>query len=613
MSDRYTFIQLDSGQSISHRDTNIIQALAQGGFCRPNNQLDFSDFEEVKKEVRNTSHDAPLGFWIRYEEIDKEFKVTGYYEEVTKKIVPFPKVMIIKSFNDNNFPRTHSLVSGSKQKSTSNRLGPALKKNKNSVNPLRDEQNLKDAILKNQGWLLERMIAAGYESNINGVCAGLEGMARQAILANDMASFNQRLFEINSLDLNFFKSLKEKNYKNHKEVAILAFFDGVELYQQARKHPELFEKNKAPKSQKEFDKMTALIHPVSHPTINNVGQITGAYNQFELANLFNYMEESFKNDKAVIDPIAFKINCENHTLSLGYFPENQEFPWTMLDANFLPGKRYRNGSSLALDMLEAFAVKSKDPILININCYSTHTNLPSLELLFQQQKWKELHAFSQEKYNLVDRLGDTLVHLASIEDDEGFFKSLSQDADINKKNTKGATALHLAVIRNNKTLVDLLLNKGAKIDVVDNDGNTILHYIPRDGVELLKKLLDRNPALIETKNKHDETALDVAKLLKLEEVATVTEELVAKKIFLAEHDKLFKKDKSIYGFFSSTKVNKDWDIYKIIEHAKKHNNRSREVCVKLKWMEKDGTLTTQAPNVVKREFAKDALGAIFRK
>jgi hypothetical protein len=41
------------------------------------------------------------------------------------------------------------------------------------------------------------------------------------------------------------------------------------------------------------------------------------------------------------------------------------------------------------------------------------------------------------------------------------------------------------------------------------------------------------------------------------------------------------------------------------EQAKEHNNRSRQVCVELKWFNKDGTLNDEAPDSVKNVYPGD--------
>ncbi|STX29237.1 cysteine protease domain, YopT-type [Legionella beliardensis] len=69
--------------------------------------------------------------------------------------------------------------------------------------------------------------------------------------------------------------------------------------------------------------------------------------------------------------------------------------------------------------------------------------------------------------------------------------------------------------------------------------------------------------------------------------------------FQAEHRRLFTKDKD--GFFSKwykTELKNDWELSDYLKHAKENNNRSREAFVNLNWMNKDGTLTENAPEEI---------------
>lgn len=64
------------------------------------------------------------------------------------------------------------------------------------------------------------------------------------------------------------------------------------------------------------------------------------------------------------------------------------------------------------------------------------------------------------------------------------------------------------------------------------------------------------------------------------------------KLFFEKHRALFAKSKnSCCGFFRKTKVSPSWSIEEIIQHARQNNNRSREACVQLGWIKRDGTLT----------------------
>ncbi|KAJ3653049.1 hypothetical protein Zmor_018967 [Zophobas morio] len=56
-------------------------------------------------------------------------------------------------------------------------------------------------------------------------------------------------------------------------------------------------------------------------------------------------------------------------------------------------------------------------------------------------------------------------------------ENIAPDVDVNAKNDKGITALHLGSVTGNYEIVKFLLANGAKPNIVDADGNNPLHYV----------------------------------------------------------------------------------------------------------------------------------------
>lgn len=50
-------------------------------------------------------------------------------------------------------------------------------------------------------------------------------------------------------------------------------------------------------------------------------------------------------------------------------------------------------------------------------------------------------------------------------------------ADVNIGGGIYASALHLAVVRNNLMLTDMIIKRGAEVNVANDEGNTPLHFI----------------------------------------------------------------------------------------------------------------------------------------
>jgi hypothetical protein len=100
----------------------------------------------------------------------------------------------------------------------------------------------------------------------------------------------------------------------------------------------------------------------------------------------------------------------------------------------------------------------------------------------------------------------------------GFLGTAADQPDEN-----GYTALMAAVAYRHAHLAEVLLGRGAKLNVKDGEGNTALHHC--DSIDCLQLLLAKG-ANLNLKNNAGETALDVKKedLRELEEEADLEEE-----------------------------------------------------------------------------------------
>lgn len=84
---------------------------------------------------------------------------------------------------------------------------------------------------------------------------------------------------------------------------------------------------------------------------------------------------------------------------------------------------------------------------------------------------------------------------------------LDKDASlVNKKDDKGQTPLHKAIKLKKMDAVKLLLERGADITAVDNNGTGVLSMVWGDA-DTARYLLERSPELLEKRNKWEQTPL----------------------------------------------------------------------------------------------------------
>ena len=85
-----------------------------------------------------------------------------------------------------------------------------------------------------------------------------------------------------------------------------------------------------------------------------------------------------------------------------------------------------------------------------------------------------------------------------------------ESTNLNARTSMNRTPLHLATIHNHYEVVELLIKMGAKIDLVDNDFNTCLHYASNQGYEDIVIFLLTSSANITIKNNLGRTPVDLS-------------------------------------------------------------------------------------------------------
>ncbi|KAJ9644083.1 hypothetical protein H2199_003951 [Coniosporium tulheliwenetii] len=131
--------------------------------------------------------------------------------------------------------------------------------------------------------------------------------------------------------------------------------------------------------------------------------------------------------------------------------------------------------------------------------------VPLAERLLCRRRWQQYVKLSVNK---KDSRGRTALHWAASRGNEVMVRLLLEEgADLHAKDEDGRTALHEAARSGKEAVVRLLLEEGADLHAKDKDGRTALHEAARSGKEAVVRLLLEKGANPDAKNKGGETVL----------------------------------------------------------------------------------------------------------
>jgi Ankyrin repeats (3 copies)/Ankyrin repeat len=266
-------------------------------------------------------------------------------------------------------------------------------------------------------WFRKYMNTLGYKISYGGSCYGLAQMSRQAFLSGEIDKFNKRLISIYSKGESYFKKLKKGEIKTKESIDILAFFDGVVLYQ----NPVV---NRAflPTKDKGFDgKWITQRDNVAHDVVAPVTKekqikafdFSGAYSKSELIKILQLFQHNIKNKS------SFQISNNGHAMSIQYDPQKKE--WHFIDANQLPVKTYKQNelSKFASIIIKGFKCKRNgdDNAIFSASVYANKDDSTQLAQSFSKIKktseWQQIHKVTQKKSNMRALKKDSWILVAA--------------------------------------------------------------------------------------------------------------------------------------------------------------------------------------------------------
>jgi len=370
--------------------------------------------------------------------------------------------------------------------------------------------------------LIEYMQRVGYRSNIGGICFGIAHMGLQAILSEDLSSFEKHLQDIKEDIANNYRlgsliseeDIRKNSWMTEDEIQkltdIRAFCDGVELYVQPDEYTDFFEEDARPYLQDAM-KTSPLIDSskmTEQQGLYQAASFSGVYKEQELTKLLKLLKKMMVNDNN--KPIALAISSLGHSICVGYIPNLKQ--WVFIDANDLPPKRL-NEKALAKKIKRS--LRNTKKVILTGKIYSTKNNKDSVDNIILAWKndriYKRIHTVTPKKARYVNNREETwLHHAACVGDFNLTVDLLKSGSNADARNKEGEPALMLASQRGYIEVVKALIRYGANVAVIDKYCFTALMLSAQNGFLDVLNVLIENGAPVDVGELDGWTALMLA-------------------------------------------------------------------------------------------------------
>lgn len=288
------------------------------------------------------------------------------------------------------------------------------------------------------------MLEMGYDVNRDGVCFGLAHMGLQAVLqgAKAINQFNARLRLIYEIS----RESQPKTLIESERCVILSFFDGVQLHQQPYACLGLFPDNVLTKNQDATQTLAILSPPeLEKNTVHSEHIASGVYADNDITKYFVCLNHAIQLAGHFTTPIGFILTNIDHTICIGYDPQHRS--WTIIDVNQLPAQITQDLKTVAKVIERGF--QNSTYIIFNTRFfYSAQDTTQATTLLNQlmaNPNWLSLHHSYSKNKSKKDSAGATWLHLATeAEDYDAMTALLKAGANPNAKTNHASSPLNIA-------------------------------------------------------------------------------------------------------------------------------------------------------------------------
>ncbi len=434
--------------------------------------------------------------------------------------------------------------------------------------PIEDVMPQLSKFLSSQGRLFEAMIQLDYPSPAHiykGICFGVAHMGKQAMLAEDIQTFDDRfdrMFaaiktddEMENLSILMNNKLRnyifsrrpypsqqqideywgqlfteeiiiEKNPALHKDIDLRAFFDGIEIYNFQFMHPELFSE-KIPFCRKpELSLSLTLPTSLEEKKIQCVKSFSGIYTLTELTQYLHTLRQTLEGPNPFLHPVSLILRGFHHTTHVGYCPKKHK--WIFIDAN----SKFENRLRLSLSRTIASSHEMAGILFKNFWAndlvgFTTEVSVtgdqveafkPYLTQWHQTPAMQDMLTVTRER---ASRVGEIDLH-DKVENDFWLLNAsqcghtqtvrelLAAGANPNLTSTENAGPLYVAAVNNHTDIVEILLEGKADVDLLTDDLATALFPAVRNANVEMINLLISHSVKIDHVRKDGLTALRLA-------------------------------------------------------------------------------------------------------
>lgn len=351
----------------------------------------------------------------------------------------------------------------------------------------------------------------GYDTDDGGMCNGITMMAVQAFTVGRVKEFNARLKFLKRHNIS--RRLKRYQRKvtkasqsgklpqlvsrNQKLIDVVAFCDGVNLYQDPDNNDSLFGRCV---TQSNRDSIANLVDSSELKALGGLEKINSWLGVYDDNELKQYVSELNRIAKKVRCSFTLIMYSSDHTMAMCYDAPSEK--WFVINANALPIQQ------LKLRKIPEWIQKGFDEptktIMFETSVYVAGNQLKRIaqfnERVKSSRSMTELHRITEKRAKYSDYNDTSLVHLAAEHGHAALIDELHQvGADLNALDNDARTPAWLAAQFGHVAVIEALIWAGAKLNLSHKYGATpafnatiyehvnILRLLARAGIDLSQK------------------------------------------------------------------------------------------------------------------------------